>query len=61
MALGCNTTVDASVSIGILFDISDSMAPKLGKGREAVNAILDKANADDEFFLIPFGVEDPAR
>lgn len=45
---------DAPASIGIVFDASDSMEPKLRKAREAVNAILSNANPDDEFFLVRF-------
>jgi len=45
---------DAPVSIGIVFDSSGSMAPKLQKAREAVAAILDNTNPEDEFFLIQF-------
>jgi Ca-activated chloride channel family protein len=45
---------DAPVSIGLIFDISDSMGPKMPKAREAVSALLRRANPDDEFFLIEF-------
>ena len=45
---------DAPASIGLLFDISDSMGPKIEKAREAVSALLKQAHAEDEFFLAPF-------
>jgi VWFA-related protein len=48
------TSEDAPASIGLVFDASDSMAPKMVKAREAVHAILRNANPDDEFFLIRF-------
>ena len=48
---------DAPASIGIVFDTSDSMAPKLSKAREAVNALLTNAHPDDEFFLVNFSTE----
>jgi len=45
---------DAPVSIGIVFDASDSMQPKLRKAREAVSSLLSNANPNDEFFLTRF-------
>jgi VWFA-related protein len=48
---------DAPVSIGIVFDASDSMGPKLSKAREAVNTLLANANPNDEFFLVRFSTE----
>ena len=45
---------DAPVAIGLVFDTSDSMAPKLSKAREAVAALLRNANPEDEFFLVQF-------
>jgi VWFA-related protein len=45
---------DAPVSIGLVFDTSDSMAPKLEKAREAVAALLNNTNPEDEFFLVQF-------
>ena len=45
---------DAPVSIGLVFDTSDSMGPKLPKAREAVAALLKNANPGDEFFLVEF-------
>jgi Ca-activated chloride channel family protein len=45
---------DAPASIGILFDASDSMGPKLHKARESVNALLNNVNPNSEFFLVRF-------
>jgi VWFA-related protein len=45
---------DAPASIGFVFDSSDSMRPKLAKAREAVASLLNKAHAEDEFFLVQF-------
>jgi Ca-activated chloride channel homolog len=48
---------DAPASIGIVFDASDSMQPKIRKAREAVHALLDNANPGDEFFLVRFSTD----
>jgi Ca-activated chloride channel family protein len=45
---------DAPTSIGLVFDTSDSMGPKLQKAREAAAALLNNANHEDEFFLTQF-------
>jgi VWFA-related protein len=45
---------DAPVSMGLVFDISDSMGPKLQQAREAVAELLKNANPEDEFFLVEF-------
>jgi VWFA-related protein len=45
---------DTPVSIGLVFDASDSMGPKLQKAREAVAALLKNSNPEDEFFLVQF-------
>jgi VWFA-related protein len=45
---------DAPVSIGLVFDASDSMGPKLQKAREAVAALLKNSNPEDEFFMVQF-------
>jgi VWFA-related protein len=47
-------SVDAPISVAIVFDASGSMGSKLMKSREAVAAILPLANPDDEFALIQF-------
>ena len=45
---------DAPLSVGIVFDVSGSMAGKLAKAREGVAQFLKSANPDDEFFLVNF-------
>lgn len=45
---------DAPVSIGIVFDTSGSMGPKLQKSRQAVAQLVKTANPEDEFFLVQF-------
>jgi Ca-activated chloride channel homolog len=45
---------DNPVSIGLVFDASDSMSPRLQKAREAVYALLNSTNPEDEFFLVRF-------
>src|SRR2546428_9424187 len=45
---------DAPVSIGIIMDVSGSMASKSERAREAVMEFLNGANPQDEFFMITF-------
>ncbi len=45
---------DAPVSIGVVFDRSGSMGPKLQKSRQAVAQLMKTANPEDEFFLVEF-------
>jgi len=45
---------DVPASIGILFDVSESMADKMDPSREALARFLQKSNPNDEFFLISF-------
>src|SRR4051794_34665290 len=45
---------DEPVAVGLVFDISGSMGPKLQKSRQAAAAFFRTANPDDEFFLIEF-------
>jgi Ca-activated chloride channel family protein len=45
---------DAPVSLGVIFDMSGSMANKIEKSREAVVEFLKTANPQDEFFMITF-------
>jgi VWFA-related protein len=47
-------TEDAPVSIGLLFDASGSMRPKMRKASEAAEAFFRSTNPDDEFFLVDF-------
>ena len=46
---------DAPVSIGLLFDMSNSMKNKVDKVRNAALQVLQTANPQDEFFLVTFG------
>ena len=45
---------DAPVSIGVILDVSGSMATKIERAREAVVKLLEASNSQDEFFLITF-------
>jgi Ca-activated chloride channel homolog len=45
---------DAPLSVGLLFDCSGSMGPKLRSSREAVAQFFKTANPDDEAFLVQF-------
>jgi Ca-activated chloride channel family protein len=45
---------DVPLSIGLVFDTSASMGPKLQKSREATAQFFKTANPRDEFFLIEF-------
>jgi Ca-activated chloride channel homolog len=45
---------DAPVSIGVIFDVSNSMTSKIERAREAVIEFFKTANPQDEFFLIAF-------
>ena len=45
---------DSPISLGVIFDLSGSMANKIDKAREAVGEFLKTANPEDEFFLIAF-------
>lgn len=45
---------DAPVSVGLIFDMSNSMSSKIERAREAVGEFLKSANPQDEFFLIAF-------
>jgi Ca-activated chloride channel homolog len=47
-------TEDTPVSVGLIFDTSDSMRSKLGRSRRALVQFLKTANRDDEFFLVEF-------
>jgi VWFA-related protein len=50
-------TEDAPISVGIVFDTSDSMQPRMRQAREAVYTLLDNANPSDEFLLVRFSTE----
>jgi len=45
---------DAPLAMGIVFDTSGSMGPKLEKSRQAVSELLKTANPEDEGFLVVF-------
>jgi len=45
---------DAPVSVGIVLDVSGSMASKIERARDAVLALLKASNPKDEFFLMTF-------
>jgi len=46
--------VDAPISVGVILDVSGSMGTKIEKAREAVVALLQASNPEDEFFLMTF-------
>jgi Ca-activated chloride channel homolog len=45
---------DSPVSIGVIFDMSGSMASKIERAREAVVEFFKTANPQDEFFMVTF-------
>ena len=45
---------DAPLSVGLLFDCSGSMGPKLRSSKEAVAQFFKTANPEDEAFLVQF-------
>ena len=45
---------DVPISIGVILDLSGSMANKLGKAKQAALQFLKTANPQDEFFLVGF-------
>jgi Ca-activated chloride channel homolog len=45
---------DVPASIGVILDLSGSMADKLGRAKQAALQFLKAANPQDEFFLIGF-------
>ncbi len=45
---------DAPISVGIIFDTSDSMWGKIERSRDAVLQFLRASNPEDEFFLVGF-------
>ena len=45
---------DEPVAVGLVFDISGSMGPKLRLSRMAAAQFFKTANAEDEFFLVEF-------
>ena len=45
---------DVPISIGVILDLSGSMANKIGRAKEAALQFLKTANPHDEFFLVGF-------
>jgi len=45
---------DAPISLGVIFDVSGSMADKIDKSRQAVVEFFKTANPQDEFFVVTF-------
>jgi hypothetical protein len=45
---------DVPISIGVIFDLSGSMANKVGKAKEAAVQFFKTANPQDEFLLVSF-------
>lgn len=45
---------DSPVSIGLIFDGSNSMTDKIDRTRQAVSAFLEMSTPGDEFFLVKF-------
>jgi Ca-activated chloride channel family protein len=45
---------DVPISIGVILDLSGSMANKIGRAKEAALQFLKTANPQDEFFLVGF-------
>lgn len=45
---------DEPVAVGLVFDISGSMGPKLRRARQAAAEFFRTANPEDEFFLVEF-------
>lgn len=45
---------DDAVAVGLIFDTSGSMGPKLRVARLAASEFFETANPDDEFFLVEF-------
>ena len=48
------TCEDVPISVGVILDLSGSMANKIGKAREAALQFFKTSNPEDEFFLIGF-------
>jgi Ca-activated chloride channel homolog len=48
------STEDAPVTIGIVFDLSGSMASKFLRARKALSEFLRTSNPQDEFFVVGF-------
>jgi Ca-activated chloride channel homolog len=53
-ALKSFSTEDAPVSIGVIFDMSGSMADKILRARDSILEFLKTSNPQDEYFVIGF-------
>ncbi len=45
---------DAPISLGVIFDVSASMADKIDEARQAIVEFFRTANPEDEFFVVTF-------
>ncbi len=48
---------DVPISVGVIFDVSGSMAHKIGTARDAAVTFLRNGNPRDEYFLVEFSNE----
>jgi Ca-activated chloride channel family protein len=48
------TSEDAPVSIGVIFDMSGSMADKIIRARDSILEFMKTSNPQDEFFVVGF-------
>lgn len=48
------STEDAPVSIGVIFDLSGSMANKIIRARDSILEFMKTSNPQDEFFVVGF-------
>ncbi len=48
------TSADSPVSIGVVFDLSGSMQPKLDSARQSLARFVEASHNDDDFFVIGF-------
>lgn len=48
------TSIDAPLSIGIIYDVSGSMGSNIGHSFHALRRFIETSHEDDDFFLIAF-------
>jgi len=48
------SSIDEPVSIGIIFDVSQSMQDKLDRARAALKAFIETSHIGDDFFIVVF-------
>ena len=53
------TSIDAPLSIGIIYDVSGSMGSTIGRSFQALRRFIETSHEEDDFFLIAFN--DKAR